>query len=179
MPHVYATVHERRSQTTVRTPRVLLHTHTTVDYRSGDTCATAHVCRSTTDRTPRALATRGHTCPHVHRTRPTHNLRGLSPVVILHPSEEDEVTAMVSDEEVVSRAIIEMNDDENVDGDRAEEKGTDYWTLFTIEEQLKALEIVKSLLEKATSFLQKFDSRVVGSSVVYVSRRRIAQSRRR
>ena len=84
MPHVYATVHVRRSQTTVRMPRVQLSTHTTVDYRSGDTCATAHVCHSTTDRTPRALATRGHTRPRVHCTRPTYNLRALSPVVILH-----------------------------------------------------------------------------------------------
>ena len=83
MPHVYATVHVRRSQTTVRMPRVLLRTHTTVDYHSGDTCATAHVCHSTTDRTPRALATRGHTRPRVHRTWLTDNLRALLPVDIL------------------------------------------------------------------------------------------------
>ena len=75
MPHVYATVHVSRSQTIVRMPRVLLRTHTTVDYRSGDTCATAHVSHSTTDRTSRALATRGHTRPRVHRTRPTDKLR--------------------------------------------------------------------------------------------------------
>ena len=36
------------------------------DYSTDDTCATVHVRHATTDRSTRALPTRGHACPSVH-----------------------------------------------------------------------------------------------------------------
>ena len=47
-----------------------------VDYRTDDKCVTVHVRHATTDRILRALPTRGHARPRVHRAgRPIHDLR--------------------------------------------------------------------------------------------------------
>ena len=65
----------------------------------------------------------------------------------LNPSQEDEVTGMVTVGDVVSSAFMEMNDDEEADAEGGTENGIECCPPFTIEEQLKALAIVKSLLE--------------------------------
>ena len=65
----------------------------------------------------------------------------------LNPSQEGEVTATVTVGDVVSSAFIEMNDDEEADAEGGTEKGIECCPSFTIEEQLKALAIVKSLSE--------------------------------
>ena len=56
-----------------------------VHYRTDDTCATVHVRHATADRSSRALPTRGHARPRVHRAgRQINNCRARSKLYYSH-----------------------------------------------------------------------------------------------